>query len=74
MQTKITFLIIDTNGGYVGLVITQIIGLVGILQYFVVQSIMIENQMISVERVLEYTKCPQEEDNQRLSGLYNINI
>lgn len=42
--------------------------MVGVLQYLIIQSIMIESQMISVERVLEYTKCPQEDDTQRILG------
>lgn len=43
-----------------GLAITQAIGLTGMLQWGMRQSTELENQMTSVERVLEFTDVEQE--------------
>lgn len=43
-----------------GLAITQAIGLTGMLQWGMRQSTELENQMTSVERVLEFTNVEQE--------------
>ncbi|XP_051160133.1 probable multidrug resistance-associated protein lethal(2)03659 [Leptopilina boulardi] len=49
-----------TDGGSVGLAITQSIGLTGMFQWGMRQSAELENQMTSVERVLEYSKIESE--------------
>ncbi|CAH1987635.1 unnamed protein product [Acanthoscelides obtectus] len=47
-------------GGNVGLAITQAIGLTGMFQWGMRQSTELENQMTSVERVLEYSSIEHE--------------
>lgn len=58
----LSFLIMDATefGGNVGLAITQSIGLTGMFQWGMRQSTELENQMTSVERVLEYSNLESE--------------
>ncbi|XP_041970272.1 probable multidrug resistance-associated protein lethal(2)03659 [Aricia agestis] len=51
----------DALGGNVGLAITQVIGLVGMCQFGMRQTAEVENQMTSVERILEYSNLPSEQ-------------
>ena len=48
------------NGGEVGLAITQVMSMTGMIQWGMRQSADVENQLMSVERVLEYTQLPPE--------------
>ncbi|XP_050059315.1 probable multidrug resistance-associated protein lethal(2)03659 isoform X2 [Aphis gossypii] len=50
----------DTYSGNIGLAITQSIGLIGLFQWGMRRSVELDNQMASVERVVEYTALPQE--------------
>lgn len=58
MYYYIFFLV--TNGGLVGLAITQTIRLLGMFQLLIRQFVRLEVEITSVERVLEYINCPQE--------------
>ncbi|RZB40188.1 ABC tran and/or MMR HSR1 domain containing protein, partial [Asbolus verrucosus] len=55
----------ETYGGNVGLAITQSISLTGMLQGGIRQWSDLENEMTSVERVMEYTELPSEPDDGR---------
>ncbi|XP_073971785.1 ATP-binding cassette sub-family C member 4-like isoform X2 [Rhodnius prolixus] len=56
------FVYIDksASGANVGLAITQANGLTGILQWGVRQSAEVDNNMVSVKRILDYTNLEQE--------------
>ncbi|XP_011702530.1 PREDICTED: probable multidrug resistance-associated protein lethal(2)03659 [Wasmannia auropunctata] len=66
MLVTLSFLVLNSysrgsmDGGYVGLAITQSIGLTGMFQWGMRQSAELENQMTSVERILEYSKMDSE--------------
>jgi len=67
----VLYIHLDHYGGNIGLTITQTIRLTGMIQWGVRQLSVLENQMTSVERILEYTNLPQEADFQTPSGTYN---
>ncbi|KAJ3055696.1 Multidrug resistance-associated protein 4 [Rhizophlyctis rosea] len=48
------------SGGTMGLLLSYMLQLIGLLQWCIRQSAEVENQMICVERVLEYTKLESE--------------
>ncbi|KAG5858203.1 Multidrug resistance-associated protein 4, partial [Gonioctena quinquepunctata] len=48
------------TGGQVGLAITQATALTGFVQWGIRQSAEVANQLMSVERVLEYKTLPKE--------------
>ncbi|KAJ3018717.1 Multidrug resistance-associated protein 4 [Thoreauomyces humboldtii] len=50
--------------GVVGLLLSYVLQLTGLLQWCVRQSTEVENYMVSVERVLEYTVLPPEESEE----------
>lgn len=55
------FILESTFGGNVGLAISQSLILTGMVQYGMKRSTDVISQMTSVERILQYTKLPQEE-------------
>ena len=50
----------EFNGGEVGLAITQMMAIAGLVQWGMRQSAEVANQMMSVERILEYTQIQPE--------------
>lgn len=48
------------SGGEVGLAITQVMAMTGMIQWGMRQNAEVANQMMSVERVLEYTQITPE--------------
>lgn len=59
----------DSNKGYVGLILTQIISVVSRVQWGMRQLAALENQMNSVKRVIEYKEIPQEADPESSLGI-----
>jgi ATP-binding cassette, subfamily C (CFTR/MRP), member 4 len=58
----LSFLVLGNNamGGSIGLAITQVMNLIFMCQWGMRQTAELENQMTSVERVIEYSKLPEE--------------
>ncbi|KAL4089661.1 hypothetical protein QTP88_024660 [Uroleucon formosanum] len=59
--TICSFLVVDVHGGSVGIVLTQVVALLGRIQWAVQQSTALENLMVPVKRILEYTHLPLED-------------
>ncbi|XP_014467791.1 PREDICTED: multidrug resistance-associated protein 4-like [Dinoponera quadriceps] len=66
-----TFLLMKDSftGGEVGLVITQIMAITGYIQFGMRQNAEVANQMMAVERVIDYIQLPPE-PNLRDRGLF----
>ena len=58
------FFFLDSYGGTVGFVITKSMNLVAVFQWTIRMLSELENQMTSVERVIEYTELEQEKNDQ----------
>lgn len=58
------FLALELPGAYVGLAITQVINFSGLLQWGIRQSTEASNQLMSVERLLEYKDLLQEKSTE----------
>lgn len=55
----------NIESGNIGLAITQVIKLIGMCQWGIKQTAELENQMISVERLIQYSKLPSESDQNK---------
>lgn len=62
----------DVYGGFVGLAITQTMALVGLVQWGIRQWAVLENQMTSVERIIDYSNSPQETNFESSPGKNNL--
>lgn len=62
------FMVVDDNasGNEIGLAITQLLTMVGLLQWGVRQSAEVSNNMIAVERSLEYRDLEPEPEPEKL--------
>lgn len=65
-EKQTNLVISEKYGGNVGLAITQAIGLTGMFQWGMRQSTELENQMTSVERVVEYSAIEHESELESL--------
>nr|XP_015837654.1 PREDICTED: probable multidrug resistance-associated protein lethal(2)03659 isoform X2 [Tribolium castaneum] len=59
------FLDLEVFGGSIGLAISQCFIMIGMLQYGIKQNAELENSMVSVERVVEYSKIEIEKDYEK---------
>ena len=71
LTQNLTFCI-DQYGGDVGLAITQAVGLMGMIQWGMRQSAELENNMTSLERILEYTTVESELSLESLPGGFSF--
>lgn len=55
-----------------GLTITQTMALVGLVQWGIRQWAVLENQMTSVERIIDYSNSPQERNFESSPGKNNV--
>lgn len=55
----------NIESGNIGLAITQVIKLIGMCQWGIKQTAELENQMISVERLIQYSNLPSELDQDK---------
>nr|VZH96744.1 unnamed protein product [Spirometra erinaceieuropaei] len=53
----------DMQSGTMAIVLIYLMAVIGTFQWAMRQSTEVENQMISIERLLEYTKLPPEEES-----------
>lgn len=60
LPTNNILILENTLSGHVGLVISQILILTGLVQYGVRQGTDVASNMVSVERVMQYTKLEKE--------------
>lgn len=63
-----SFLFMSNQGSFVGLAITQTISLTGLFQWGLRQSVDVENQMVSVDRVLDFVKLEPEPNLKSIPG------
>jgi ATP-binding cassette subfamily C (CFTR/MRP) protein 4 len=54
---------LNISAGFMGVLISYLMQLTGLLQWIVRQSSEVENMMVSAERIFEYSKLPQEEEH-----------
>lgn len=60
MEANICILSETSLGGNVGLVLSQCLTLTGMLQFGIRQTAEVASNMVSVERILQYTKLEKE--------------
>lgn len=63
---------IGVAGEIVGLAITQAMSLSSMVQWGMRMEVEVENQMVSVERVLEYSRLPSESVTESDSGINSL--
>ena len=61
-----------SQSGYVGVVLTACLNMVGMMQWGLRQSAVMENTMTSVERIVEYGQLQSEAELARFSRNYKI--
>ena len=71
---QLFFFLKALSGSEAGLAISSAMALTGMFQWGVRQSAEVENQMTSVERVIEYSKLPREADFESKPGKCSIKL